>query len=142
MKKSGAQPTLCLISEVSRKVGLSQKRIREYEKEGFIAPRRDPATNNRLYTDFDVRQVQRVNSLIHDHGFTLACLKILLVSAPCWNIFACKQKDTCPVSASPGVPCYDVLQRIDSSALDKCESCPIYRMRKTTKIKVLEKNPA
>jgi hypothetical protein len=39
---------LCLINEVSRLVNLSQKRIREYEKEGFIKPLREKNTNNRL----------------------------------------------------------------------------------------------
>ena len=140
MKKSVERENLHLIGDVSREVGLSQKRIREYEKEGFIAPRRELATNNRRYTEFDIRQIQRIKSLIHDHGFTLACLKYLLISAPCWNIFACKQKDTCPVTQNPGAPCYDVRQRIDASVVEQCKSCPIYRMRKTPKIKVLEKN--
>jgi len=142
VKRTGERDNLHLIGDVSREVGLSQKRIREYEKEGFIAPRRERATNNRRYSEFDIRQIQRIKSLIHDHGFTLACLKHLLVSAPCWKIFACKQKDTCPAFQSPGVPCYDVLQRRNSSAIDQCETCPIYRMRKTPKIKVLEKNQA
>ena len=131
-----------LIGDVSRKVGLSQKRIREYEKEGFISPRRDLATNNRLYTDFDIRQIKQVNSLIHDHGFTLACLKHLLVSAPCWTIFNCQKKDSCPASLKPDFHCYDVLQHNNPSAIDHCETCPVYRSRKTPRIKVLEKNPA
>lgn len=141
MKRSGERENLFLIGDVSHQVGLSQKRIREYEKEGFIAPRRDRATNNRLYTEFDIRQIQRVNALIHDHGFTLACLKYLLVSAACWNIFDCKKKDICPAAQSLDAPCYDALQRLNSSAVIKCESCPIYRLRKTPKIKVLEKSP-
>ena len=142
MKRSGERENRYLIGDVSRQVGLSQKRIREYEKEGFIAPLRERATNNRRYSEFDIRQIQRIKSLIHDHGFTLACLKYLLISAPCWNIFNCKQKDTCPVYQSPGIPCYDVRQRINSTAVEQCNSCPIYRMRRTPKIKVLEKKPA
>ena len=51
-----------LIGEVSGKVGLSQKRIREYEKEGFIAPIRDPNTNNRHYTDLDIQQIKQINN--------------------------------------------------------------------------------
>ena len=40
-----------LINEVARRVNLSQKRIREYESEGFIRPKRDAKTNNRRYTE-------------------------------------------------------------------------------------------
>ena len=58
-----------LINEVSRKVELSQKRIREYEKEGFILPEREANTNNRLYSDFEVSQIRRINFLIHGRGF-------------------------------------------------------------------------
>ena len=142
MKKTGEEQTYYLIGDVSRKVGLSQKRIREYENEGFISPRRDPATNNRLYSDFDINQIQRIQSLIHEHGFTLACLKYLLVSAPCWNIFDCNKKDSCPASLKPDIHCYDVLRNINTSAAVQCEACPVYRSRKTPKIKVLEKNSA
>ena len=49
-----------LIGEISRKVKLSQKRIREYEKEGFIAPVRESKTNNRHYTDLDIKQINRL----------------------------------------------------------------------------------
>jgi hypothetical protein len=70
-------------------VNLSQKRIREYEKEGFIKPLREKNTNNRLYSTFDVSQINQINRLIHERGFTLACLRNLMVLAPCWNIFDC-----------------------------------------------------
>jgi hypothetical protein len=142
MKKTGERSNLFLIGEVSRQVDLSQKRIREYENEGFISPRRDPATNNRLYSDFDINQINRIKSLIHDHGFTIACLKHLLVSAPCWNIFSCEKKDSCPASQNPSINCYDVLRRNNSSAVNHCKTCPVYRCRNTPKIKVLEKTPA
>ena len=141
MKKKGERSNLYLIGAVSRQVDLSQKRIREYENEGFISPRRDPATNNRLYTDFDIKQIKRIKSLIHDHGFTLACLKHLLVSAPCWNIFSCQKKDSCPASQTPSMKCYDALYNQNPSALEQCKLCPVYRSRNTPKIKVLEQNP-
>ena len=92
---------LFLINEVSRLVNLSQKRIREYEKEGFIKPLREKNTNNRLYSNFDVSQINQINSLIHDRGFTLACLRNLMVLAPCWNIFDCNKKEACPAFQLP-----------------------------------------
>ena len=142
MAKTGERTNLYLIGAVSRQVDLSQKRIREYENEGFISPRRDPATNNRLYTDFDINQIKRIKSLIHDHGFTLACLKHLLVSAPCWNIFQCERKDSCPASKTPSMNCYEAQYLENPSAAEQCKICPVYRSRKTPKLKVLEKTPA
>lgn len=90
-----------LIGEVSRKVKLSQKRIRDYEKEGFVAPIRDANTNNRHYTDLDIDQIKQINKLIHQHGFTISCLKTLLRSAPCWNIFDCKKTGECAAFKNP-----------------------------------------
>ena len=89
-------------------VNLSQKRIREYEKEGFIKPLREKNTNNRLYSNFDVAQIGQINSLIHDRGFTLACLRNLMVLAPCWNIYDCDKKEECPAFQLPWRPCYEV----------------------------------
>jgi DNA-binding transcriptional MerR regulator len=41
--------------QVSRMTGLSQKRIRDYEKEGLIKPVRNANTNDRLFSQFDVK---------------------------------------------------------------------------------------
>jgi DNA-binding transcriptional MerR regulator len=45
------------IEQVSRMTGLSQKRIRDYEKEGLIKPARHSNTNDRLFSQFDVKQI-------------------------------------------------------------------------------------
>ena len=107
-KQAAGASDLFLINEVSRHVNLSQKRIREYEKEGFIKPLREKNTNNRLYSSFDVAQINQINRLIHERGFTLACLRNLMVLAPCWNIFDCQEKDDCPAYKLPWRPCYEV----------------------------------
>jgi hypothetical protein len=117
-----------LINDVSRKVNLSQKRIREYEKEGFINPDREPNTNNRLYSEFEVQQIQRINHLIHERGFTLACLRQLLLLAPCWNIFACSLKMECDAHSHPHEACWRL--REDAAKNLKCPGpcikCAIY----------------
>jgi len=133
---------LYLINDVSRLVNLSPKRIREYEKEGFIKPIRERNTNNRLYSPFDIKQIQQINYLIHERGFTLACLRNLMVLAPCWNIFNCPDKEKCPAFQIPWRPCYEV--RTYKGAEDPlwcgpCESCAIYLNRHVKKEKVLEK---
>lgn len=129
-----------LINDVAKRVGLSQKRIREYETSGFIRPAREPRTNNRRYTDADIRQIQRIKALIHNHGFTVACLKYVLSATPCWVVFDCGQKETCPTYGSARLPCYAVIQRAGvQDRLEKCRQCPIYLNRDRQITALLEK---
>ena len=140
MDESRLKTQVYLINEVSRRVNLSQKRIREYEKEGFIKPRRERRTNNRLYTDFDIAQIKRINQLIHQEGFTLACLRKLLVLAPCWNIFDCQKRRECPAYKNPHIRCYKIRKSEKTLCLGSCEQCAIYLNRRVRKLKILEKN--
>jgi len=130
-----------LINDVSRQVNLSQKRIREYEKEGFIKPLREPNTNNRIYTNFDVLQIERIHELIHEEGFTLPCLKKLLVMTPCWKVFDCRQKKKCPAYENPHTPCYEVSKKQETHTGGTCERCAIYLNRDVSKTGVLKKQP-
>lgn len=118
--------SLYKISDVSRKVNLSQKRIREYEKEGFIKPERSAGNNNRLYGEFEVEQIKRVNFLIHSKGFTLACLKQLLIMAPCWDIFDCKTRTSCPAYLNPYESCWKVRQQSGTNCEGPCGRCAVY----------------
>ncbi|MBW2060216.1 MAG: MerR family transcriptional regulator [Deltaproteobacteria bacterium] len=128
-----------MINEVSRRVNLSQKRIREYEREGFIKPEREVRTNNRRYTDFDILQIKRVNYLIHERGFTLACLRHLLVMAPCWNIFGCVTKESCLAYLNPHQPCWQVRIREENEHASLCAHCAIYLNRQQKSEPILEK---
>lgn len=132
---------LYLINEVSRLVNLSQKRIREYEKECFFKPLREKNTNNRLYSAFDIAQIGQITKLIHERGFTLACLKNFMVQAPCWNIFACKEKEVCPAFQLPWRPCYEVRGDSETPAKRPCSQCPIFLNRDFKKEKILEQLP-
>jgi hypothetical protein len=123
------------IGEVARKLRLSQKRIRDYEKEGFINPRRHPRTKNRLYTDFELNQLRRIHYLIRRRGFTIKSLKQLFRYAPCWEIFRCNEKDSCVAYQSPHEPCWRANLKC---ACDRpCESCVVYLMRGVKKEKIL-----
>ncbi|MFH0810349.1 MAG: MerR family transcriptional regulator [Pseudomonadota bacterium] len=128
------------ISEVSLKVELSQKRIREYEKEGFIKPKRLPGNNNRLYSDFEVEQIKRITYLIHSKGFTLACLKQLLVMAHCWDIFDCPNSASCAAYANPYGLCWKVRRQAGTRCEGECKRCAIFLLtshKKRRKEKVL-----
>lgn len=130
-----------LINEVSQRVALSQKRIREYEKGGLIKPKREPRTNNRRYTEADINQVLRIKELIHEHGFTVACLRYFLASAPCWVIFNCAEKETCATYKEIRTPCYDVAQKAAGHrGLKDCKHCPVYLNRNEKKMPLLLKS--
>lgn len=131
------------MSEVAARVKLSQKRIREYEKEGFIHPKREARTNNRLFSDYDIELIQRLTYLIHKKGFTIASLKYLMKMAPCWKIFNCMNTKDCPVyrrAAAP--PCWQIIQQEQGSCKIACEDCPIYRNADIEDIKLFEKASA
>lgn len=131
-----------LINEVSRRVDLSQKRIREYEKEGLIKPQREPRTNNRLYSDFDVSQIQRITFLIHERGFTISCLRNLLALAPCWNIFACSNREDCAAYQNPHCPCWEVRGDSETLCPGPCAHCAVFLNRDYQKQRVMESSGA
>ena len=132
--------TTLLINDVAQRVGLSQKRIREYEKGGLIRPAREPRTNNRRYTEADIRQIQRIKELIHEHGFTVACLRYFLATAPCWVVFDCAQKKACPTYKEAHTPCYEIVKKAaDPKGSVKCPSCPVYLNRHLKKMALLAK---
>ncbi len=128
-----------MINEVSRLVNLSQKRIREYEKEGFLKPARQKKTNNRYYTDFDILQIKRINYLIHERGFTLSSLRHLLVLAPCWNIFGCVTKEGCIAYHNPHQPCWQLKNRTNDANFNSCEQCAIFLNRQLNPEPILVK---
>jgi hypothetical protein len=128
------------IRDVAAKVELSPKRIREYEKAGFVKPDREPRTNNRIYTDFEVSQIRRINQLIHEQGFTVACLRHLLVLAPCWSIFGCRMREECSAYARPKEYCYAVRTEQDVRCGGACAKCAIWLNRDHEAIAVLEKD--
>lgn len=126
------------ISAVSREVNLSQKTIREYEKMGLVKPRREPRTNNRIYSDFDIAQIRRIFHLIHNEGFTLPCLRRLVQLAPCWNVFDCDAKKECSAYNAPHKPCYETRETIQTRCDDSCDHCVIYVNRTKKNVKILE----
>ena len=126
------------IGAVSRLVDLSQKTIRDYEKMGFIKPRRDPRTNNRIYSDFEIEQIRQISHLIHNEGFTLPCIKLLLQLAPCWNIFDCEVKEKCPAYEYTPTPCYETREKKETLCIGACEQCAVFINRSSKKRKVLE----
>ena len=126
------------IGDVSLKVGLSQKTIRDYEKMGLIKPIRAPRTNNRVYTDFEITQIKHISHLIHNEGFTLSCIRHILQLAPCWRVFGCEAKEDCPAYHHCHTPCYETRKRFDTLCSGSCEQCAIYINRFSSRDKLLQ----
>ena len=114
------------IGTVSRVVDLSQKTIRDYEKIGLIMPKRDARTNNRIYSDFEIEQIRQISHLIHKEGFTLPCIKRLLQLSPCWNIFNCDVRDSCPAYKCAPTPCYETRKKKETLCTGACDQCAVY----------------
>ncbi|MFZ0450160.1 MAG: helix-turn-helix domain-containing protein [Desulfatiglandaceae bacterium] len=127
------------IADISLKVGLSQKTIRDYEKWGLIKPKRHPMTNNRIFSDFELEQIQQIARLLHGKGFTLSCLRTLLQMAPCWNIFNCELKKECPAFEFYDNPCYEIRREKGTLCSGHCEQCAVYINRDTKGEKVLQR---
>jgi hypothetical protein len=123
------------IDEVARELNLSQKRIRDFEKEGFINPNRHERTNNRLFTQFDIDQLRRIHYLIKKRGFTVKSLKQLFRYAHCWEIFDCKEKIECLAYGNPHEPCWKLTN--DCHCKKPCQTCVVYLMRFIDKEKLL-----
>ena len=127
------------IGHVSKQVDLSQKTIRDYEKMGLIKPRRSPRTNNRIYSDFDIVQIEQISHLIHKQGFTLPCIRRLIQLAPCWNIFDCELKEMCPAYKCVNKHCYEIRKTEGTLCSGPCEQCVIYINRAMSRKKIFER---
>ena len=131
------------IGKVAMQVGLSIKRIREYEKEGFIRPVRCESSNQRMYSEFEVGQILQIKKLIHERGMTVEGIKHLLNLAPCWSIFGCDCAEQCAAYKAPHSRCWEV-RRVSSSAMacnGECAVCPVYLTRTAEVRPLFSKTP-
>jgi hypothetical protein len=132
------------IGKVAQKVGLSIKRIREYEKEGLIKPIRGETSKQRLYSAFEISQIMQIKSLIHERGLTVAGIKTLLNLAPCWTIFHCKQTGICPAYKHPYNRCWETKKLFKEAVacLGDCVKCAVFLARMDKVPPLLEKTPS
>ena len=119
------------IGQVAREIGITEKRIREYEEEGLIKPRRRPSSSQRMYEDFDVRRIKQIKQLIHGRGLTLAGIKTLLALAPCWNVIDCPNYESCPAYSEPRKKCWEIQEdeKVTMECRGNCDRCPVYLLR-------------
>jgi hypothetical protein len=128
---SGAVKMHLKIGQVAQMVGLSIKRIREYEKEGLVKPVRGKTSNQRMYGFFEIGRIMQTKKLIHERGLTLAGIKMLLNLAPCWIIFGCNNPKSCSVYINPHARCFELKGKKGKGTpcAGNCETCPVYMTR-------------
>ena len=74
--KATASGLACLrIGEVAERIGVTERTLRFYEEKGLLKPPTRMEGGFRLYSDADVRRVERIKELQRLLGFSLAEIK-------------------------------------------------------------------
>ena len=77
--------------------------LRIYEQEGLITPMRKGKW--RYYNMNDIKWIECLREMIHEHGISIAAVKKLLQYTPCWNIIDCpfEKRKLCTAFLSNGL---------------------------------------
>ncbi|MEN8140254.1 MAG: MerR family transcriptional regulator [Thermodesulfobacteriota bacterium] len=91
-KKSEVQPLrpdlpIYPIGVAAKLVGVHPRTLRIYEEEGLIKPAHKGT--RRLYSPNDIKWIECLRSIIHDHGISIPGVKKLLKLIPCWEVKDC-----------------------------------------------------
>lgn len=74
--KTDNQPVY-MIGVAAQLCGIHPQTLRQYERLGLIVPSRAGA-KNRLYSEYDIRRVRRIQQLTQEMGVNLAGVEIIL----------------------------------------------------------------
>ena len=64
-----------------------QRTLRNYEESGLVKPSRRGKW--RYYSMRDIKWIECLREMIHEHGISINAVKKLLAYTPCWNIIDC-----------------------------------------------------
>lgn len=93
------------IGVAAQMLDVHPRTLRIYEEEELIRPMRKGKW--RYFTMNDVKWVECLREMIHEHGISIAAIKKLLQYTPCWNIADCpfeKRKECTAFMANGLVP--------------------------------------
>jgi len=93
------------IGVAAKMLEVHPRTLRIYEEEGLVRPLRKGTW--RYYTMDDIRWIECLRGMIHNHGISIAAIKKLLNYTPCWNISDCpseKRKQCTAFMANGLVP--------------------------------------
>ena len=74
---SGRQEPGVVISEAAERVGASTAALRDWERNGLIAVRRDPANGYRRYTNADIDRLRVIRTLLRAHYSAMSILRMM-----------------------------------------------------------------
>lgn len=116
------------IGIAARKLGIAVPTLRLYEKEGLIAPIRT-GTKRRLYSLNDLRIIETVRHLIHNHGLNFSGIRRLMAFLPCWKIRGCGPASygACEVPRITDSPCWSSGKAEWRKCDGDCQPCPVYK---------------
>jgi DNA-binding transcriptional MerR regulator len=122
---------LVRIGKVSRELGVSVRRILQYEEEGLVKPAQKTEGGHRLFDKHDLQHIKNIMHLIHDCGLTLSGIKYLLKMAPCWKVFPCSEKERCTAYKNQEVPCWEIRKNCGPECVctGECERCAVFMVR-------------
>jgi MerR family transcriptional regulator/heat shock protein HspR len=75
------------IGMAAKILGVHQRTLRNYEDSGLIRPLRKGKW--RYYSMRDIKWIECLREMIHEHGISVNAVKKLLSYTPCWNIIDC-----------------------------------------------------
>lgn len=81
------QKAVFTIGVAAQMLGVHPRTLRIYEEEGLITPIRKGKW--RYFTLNDIKWIECLREMIHEHGVSIAAVKKLLQYTPCWNITDC-----------------------------------------------------
>lgn len=91
------------IGVAAQMLDVHPRTLRIYEQDQLIKPMRRGKW--RYFTMNDVKWVECLRSMIHEHGISIAAIKKLLQYTPCWNIADCpfEKRKECTAFMSNGL---------------------------------------
>ena len=91
------------IGVAAQMLDVHPRTLRIYEQEQLIRPMRKGKW--RYYTMNDVKWIECLREMIHEHGISIAAIKKLLQYTPCWNICDCplEKRKECTAFMSNGL---------------------------------------
>jgi len=101
------------IGTAAKMLAVHPRTLRIYEREKLVRPTRKGQW--RYYTLSNIKWIECVRDMIHEHGISIAAIKKLLCYTPCWNIADCpfeKRKQCTAFMAGGTLP-----RRVDFNAV-------------------------
>ena len=75
------------IGMAAKLLEVHQRTLRNYEESGLVKPKRKGKW--RYYSMRDIKWIECLREMIHEHGLSVNAVKKLLKYTPCWNIIDC-----------------------------------------------------